>query len=726
MTTSDENGKDGFSIRSQFSVAGAPQSPPAPAAGRASQKPFAPPRKAAAANLPPVRKAISPENMLKSIDWAKVLRGSLRRAWLAVLVIAVFAVLGILAGLKLRHVKYEAYASLLYRPERQRQILASTGSSFAMRALSRITAISLIRRSSNMDTIAKHLGLTLTPNDLKWMIQTKAEKNSEIVMLLLGSAPSLEVAVRVVNEAARVAIEDNAAFYRTQALQAVEAFRKQALLAKKDMDELTERVASFQTTNHLIQADADAKAFLDSVASVSERASAARITYQSQLIRIENFTHTLTNMPNEVVRESYEDSPIKRRISNSEVALMEARTKYGPDNPHVRELEDEIKEMRRMVTDKTYDQNREQVFEPNPVKQQFETDLLRMRAELTVMEDNVKLLEAEKAQIEQRFAHLPKQQLELAELLQRRVAAAEMYQAFQKTAENASFAADLDLADFEMLEPARTATAHRSPLALLAPILAIVFGLVIGSLLCVGLEFIDPKWRTARQLELAYAAPILGAVSRADLSEDGGYAHFLPICRALYERWSQRPAGPGKGILCIVSAVSGEGKSSLAYHAARYWQALGIRTAYLDFDSTPNPCLASDDIRCGLERYLRGSADWADIQTVRSGVACFKVRERTPDLLELLSTPAMARLWDTLTTQFTFVVVEAPGANEDASSGFLASLGDEVVFVIGSPVVDKSAVNTALDTLDRSGGRPSGLVLNLTAAREARNGSAGG
>lgn len=726
MTRSNENGREGFSVRDQFSAAGAPSAPAGSAADGAPRKPFMPPRKASAPHLPPIRIPISPENMLKSVDWSKILRGSLRRAWLAVLITSVCATLGVLAGLKLRHVKYESHASLLYRPDRQRQILSASGSTFAMRALSRNTAISLIRRASNMETIVKRLKLPLSTDDLKWMLQTKSEKNSEIVMLLLTAAPSREQSVRIVNEAARVAIEDNAEFYRMQALQAVEAFRRQGLQAKKDMDDLTERVAAFQTTNRLIQADADAKAFLDSVASVSERASAARIAYQSQVIRIENFEHTLTNMPDEVVRESYEDSPIKRRISNSEVALMEARTKYGPDNPRVRVLEDEIKEMRRMVTDKTYDQNREQVFEANPIKQQFKTELLRMQAELTVLDDNVKHLEAEKAQIEQRFTHLPKQQLELAELQQRRQAAAEMYQALQKTAENAAFAAALDLADFEMLEPARTGEAHRSPLALVAPIAATFLGLVGGVLLCVGLEFLDPKWRTARQLALAYSAPVVGAVPRARHPDPDSYARFLPLCRALYERWSQRPAGSRNGVLCIVSSVAGEGKSSVASHAARYWQALGIRTAYVDFDATPNPLLPSDEIRCGLERYLREDAEWAEIQTVRHGVTCFKVRERTPDLLELLSTPAMARLWDALTTQFSFVVIDAPGANEDPSAGFLASLSDEVVFIIGSPVVDKSTVNAALDTLDRSGARPSGLVLNMADAREAPNGVTGG
>jgi polysaccharide biosynthesis transport protein len=718
MTPPEQNAREGFSLRAQMSAAGATPAPPAPSAARGGQKPFTPPRKASSSGLPPVRVAVTAENMLKSVDWQKILRGSLRRAWLAAIVIGIFAGLGILGGIKLRHVKYDSHSSLLYRPDRQKQILAASGSTFAMRALSRNTAISLIRRASNMDTVAKNLKSPVPADDLKWMIQTKAEKNSEIVVLDLSGAPSKDLAMKLVNEAARVAIEDNAAFYRSQATQAVEAFRRQAQLSKAEMDGLTDQIAAYQTTNHLIQADADAKSFLDSVTAISERTSIARIAYQSQLIRIENFKNTITNMPDEVVRESFEDSPIKRRISNSEVALMEARTKYGPDNPRVRAIEDEIKEMRKMLTDKTYDQNREQVFEANPTKKQFEAELLRMEAELTVLSDTVRQVEAEKAGLERRFAHLPRQQLELAEMQQRRQAAGEMYQALQKTADNAAFAASLDLADFEPLEAARGAEPRRSPLALLAPIGAIIFGLVGGAVLCIAVEFLDSKWRTVRQLELAYSVPVAGAITRADIAEDGGFAQFLPICRALYERWCQRHPASAKGVLCVASSTTGEGKSSIAFHVARYWQALGIRSAYVDFDSTPNPHLAGDDVRCGAERYLRGTAEWADIQAIRHGVTCFKVRERTPDLLELLSTPAMARLWDSLTSQFAFVVIEAPGATGDPSAGFLASLGDEVVFVIGSPVADKPLVNAALDMLDRSGARPTALVLNMAGKAE--------
>ena len=452
----------GFSVRDQFAGKGGLLRPSVPATAVRSGKVSLPSRPPRDPSQPPIRNRITLENAAKSLDWRKILSGVARRAWLIGSVTAGLGALGILGGIHASRTVYECRTSLLYRAERQKQMLSAAGSTFTSKGLSRTTAVSMLRRNRNLEQVRAALHPPLTIDEMRWSIQTKSDKGSDIVLLIFTNAPTKEVALNVLNELSRVALNDNAAFYRSQAEQVAEAFRAQSRSAKKELDRLTETLAAYQASNRLIEPSADAQAFLTSVAVAAEKLSAARIAYESQTTRIANYRQLIAGLPDEVLRESLEDSPLKRRISNTEVALMEARTKYGTDNPRVRTLEEEIKEMRRLMTDKEYNQTRERVFEPNPTKKLFATELLRLEAELTILEQNMKRVEAERAAVEQRFAFLPRQQIEVANMQQQRKATEELYRAMEKTADNAAMAANLDMGDFEVLEPARGAAASRS------------------------------------------------------------------------------------------------------------------------------------------------------------------------------------------------------------------------------------------------------------------------
>ncbi len=713
----------GFSVRDQFAGKDGllhPVTPPRPlqphAVGQHGQHghsplPSRPPRNP---SLPPIRVRVTMENIAKLMDWKKVLRGLLRRAWIIGIVTGGFLTLGIVAGVRSVGMRYDASISLLYRPDRQKQMLAAAGSSFMTKGLSRTTAVSMLCRSRNMEQVQATLHPPLTVSEMLFCIQAQSDKGSDIVRLVFTGASSGVAAVNVLNELGRVAMSDNATFYRSQAEQIADAFHKQASAAQKDLDRLTEALATYQAANHLIEPSADAQAFLTTVATTAEKLSAARIACESQATRIESYRQTIVAMPDEVLRESLEDNPLKRRISNTEVALMEARTKYGTANPRVQSLEDEIKETRRMLTGKTYDQTRERIFEPNPTKTLFQTELLRMEAERNSLQKNVQKLEAERAAVEQRFAFLPRQQIEVSAMQQQRKEAEERYHSMGKTAENAAMAASLDLADFEILEPARNATARLSKKVWLFPAAGLFAGFSLSFMLVLLRELLDPKLRTAHQVELAYTVPCLGMTEHGrELDPESMYFRFLPISRTLYKLNMRNQEALRPRSLAVLSSTSGEGKSSLAFQIAKYWARCGIKTACVDFNAATNPAIKTAEASHGIEEYLRGTTTWDQIVSIQENVACLKLRQPTPEMPELLHSDAMARFWSTLRATYPFVIIETPGIVEDRSGALLAGLADQCIFVIASPLTNRLVANTALDRLDLDGLRPVGIVLNM-------------
>lgn len=702
---------------------------PEPGGGRTAPDPaaaaFAPRRRERQADRPPLRRPPG-ENPLQAIDWTGILRTVWKRRIPIAVGTALALGLGILGSLRINKPKFDARSSLLYRPDRQKQLVSSSGSTFAMRGLARATAVGLLRRGRTIEQVITNLNLSLSVDEVKWMTQTAGEKNSEIVLLHVKSAPTAGIAIGIANELARVAIADNAAFYRSQALDAKRQFDVQADEAQKDLDAATRAMTEFQATNRLMEATADIQAFYDAAAAAAERLSAARIEQRSLSVRIENYRRLIADMPDEVVRESYENSPLKRRISNTEVALMEARTKYGPDNPRVKALEEEILEMRRMVSDQSFDQNREQVFEANPTKKQFEAELLKLEAEQDVARRNVEQLAAELAQVEKRFEHLPRQQLQFAALQQRRAAADEMVRALRRSAENAALAAELDLADFELLEPARGAQSTRSPLVVLLPVLGGLFGFGGSLALVAVVAFADPRWRTRRQLELALQVPVVAEVPRHPaLSTENAYAHLLPLCRRIYERWTVWNAAMPCRSVAILGTVPGEGRSTVVWHAARYFSGMNLRVACVDFDSSPNPWIEVSRAAAGVEACLRGVATWDRARIDAAGVAAFKVASPTPDLFELLRSPAMGRFWDALSTSYDLILIEAPGTPGDPAAAFLAELADRCMVVVGAGRSRREDLFRSLDPVDRNGLSPDMVVLNLVDPRFAESPEAG-
>ncbi len=668
----------------------------------------------------PLRRPVTPENMMKMIDWSHLVRGVWRRAWMIVLFVAIGVLLGLYGRGRMGKPKYDARASILYRADRQKQALSTPGTGVPINGLARATVTSLLRRAGNLEQVITNLNLNMTPEELGWRVQTKSDRNNEILLLHVEAMPTPELAVATANEVVKVGLEDNVNIYRKQALQLAEQFKEQFEAASTEATMAREALIAYQTQHQLLEVNAEAKAFLDSMGAVSERLRTAQIARDSQAVRIANYRRLIEELPAEVIRESFEDNPLKRSIANSEVALMEARTRYGPKNPRVLQMEDSIREMRQTMTGQTFDETRERVYVRNPAKQELEMEMLRFEAEQQVLNLAVTQIEKQAVELKDKYKHLPVRQLELAAFHQAQTAAEALVHDLGKSMADARRTAEIDLGDFEMLEPARTATASQGKLVVLLPILAVVFSTVAGLGLCLLLALVDPRLKAAGQIERLYSVPCLGTVP---VSQDAAAvsAAFLPVCRTLYQRISGLPATDGARVFSVLSACLGDGKSVLAFQAARYWSALGIKTAYLDFDSSPNPWLHPVKDQAGIEDYLAGRAAWEDILFMQEDIACFKLKRDTGNLPERMHGKIMRRFMETLRAQYGCVILEVPAwLAEETSARMLAQMTDLSVWIAATTLSTRPVLNQACESLDRAEIRPIGIILNRVSKLDER------
>ena len=665
----------------------------------------------------PLRKRISVENFLVSLDYVNLLLSLYRRKWIILLGLLVSLAVGFGIGYLLRGTSYSAEALLLYKQNETRGVKPGADSSFTLTSLEMGTILQMIDFTEHLREVVELLGLELSPGQLSSRVDVIADKRSELVMLKATGCRSQDRAVRIVNTLADVAVRNNSEFYNTQVRDLHQQFSARAIEAKRSLEALNEKIVQFQLKNNVLEMKEEHRVYLDRLAATAERLSNAQLERDALRIRIENYRDLLEQMPEEVVRESYEENPLKAQIAHLEVALVEARSEYGPENPKIKLLERRLRETRRTASSADFAEHREKVYGPNKTRKEFEVDLMKLEAQQEEKKQQVAELQQELADLRDEFGEIPVQQRRLSELLGQQQVAEDFYLALKRSAEDAAVALQLDLADLEIMERATKATPHVNTASALFPPAAMILGLFGSVILCLLLELLDTRFHTARQIELFYNLPCIATLGQLDsLDSPVGQESRLNLARTVSEKLPILAKGESLHSLGMVSALSGEGKSTLAFDLACYYARLKLKTAYVDFNAGDNPALQylarMEATPEGLDAYLRGDTSYENVTGLVKDVTVLGVHEEVADLLELTRTPQMLRLWETVCQDHDLTIVSLPPVIENAAGVALAGFPDHLGVVVEAGVTEKAVVDAMLDRLELQGLRPLGVILN--------------
>lgn len=188
--------------------------------------------------------------------------------------------------------------------------------------------------------------------------------------------------------------------------------------------------------------------------------------------------------------------------------------------------------------------------------------------------------------------------------------------------------------------------------------------------------------------------------------------------RGLCTRIVHADAGSPVKVIMITSPGAGEGKSvtasNLALTMAREYQ----RPTCLIDANLRSPRLQTMfglDDGPGLVDVLAGRAtlDQALTRVEPAGVTVLPAGSGREHPAELLGTPMMRRVIDSLRAQFDRIVIDTPGVLGGVDLGMLGPLADRIVLVVRADVTAKAAIADAMSALDSS--RLLGVVLNEVA-----------
>jgi non-specific protein-tyrosine kinase len=238
----------------------------------------------------------------------------------------------------------------------------------------------------------------------------------------------------------------------------------------------------------------------------------------------------------------------------------------------------------------------------------------------------------------------------------------------------------------------------------------------------------DKRLHSSDRVEALFGLPTMARVPRMALGDgrEGRKTELVALRDTLSLaaesfrnlRTSVPVAGKGEGAdaLVVTSPSTREGKSLTAANLAVTLAQQGRPTLLLDadmrrpvqhtqFDAPRAPglsdCLLADEL---IESAIR--------PTMLESLFVLPSGSQPPNPAELLDSPQMDRLLETLRTRYGAVIIDSPPVLAVTDSAVLAPKTDGVILVVRAERTDKDAIALAIQQLRQVGAEILGIVVN--------------
>lgn len=574
------------------------------------------------------------------------------------------------------------------------------------------------------------IGGPLAPDQVPdWLVH---EVSSRIVAGRMGESYliSISYASKSPQNAARMAD----AIAENYVLQQIEAKTDAARHATAWLDErietLKERVSraeravdEFKTANNLIDSEGQP---LDErqVARQMEQLVLARATTAEAQAKYERMRE-LAETPDGVdtvgeILNAHTIGLLKNQLGEASRRAAELSSKYGSMHPSMIKAMAEVRDVKAqlMAEVQRFVANQMNEFE---VAKQREAD-----AEATL------------ARLKAVIGNSGSAMVKLRELEREAKASRDIYETFLKRAQETSQQQDLQLPDSRVIDRAAIPGVPYSPKRPLILAAGILGGFGLGLMLAFLLELMSPSFVRSEQIESSLKIRHLATVPRVD--DAGGdpvddvlrtmrhiliepRSQFAECIRAIRVAVERGRRHEGTQVVLVASALPGEGKSVIASNLALHYALSGVRTVLVDCDLR----------LAGLTQELLPGARSGVLETImrRQPVRQALVKEHRTGLsflpamgaegaavsaAELIASPPMAAMLDTLRREFDMIVLDCPPVMPVVDASLLADLADQVVFVMKWNSTARALTRRAIGKLSSNVHKLTGVVVNQVGA----------
>lgn len=665
----------------------------------------------------PIFKTSSGDEITSLYDTRKLFLGIQRHL---ILILLCSLVCAALAGYFTYHqiTNYKADAVVLYKEDLPKTLPGG----ITLNNPTLITAVDLITLDANYQAVIGQLGLKLNYRQLEKMISVPRPYNNSHLVHIIAKSNNSNLAVDIANALAKIAVKRSQDFYSQQLQAELNNFKSQLNDINQRLTLELKDIEDFKKEHQYFEMTADYASLIQQLLEAQGKLQGANVRFNSLYVEYENLKRAVANLPEQFESNgSYLDGQGTYQ-SNIEILkrnLSEARAKYSDENPKVKVLEDQLKDiLKTKKSSEDPESSPQPSYVRNISKQQLNLELIRMESKVRSAQKTKEDMAISLAKMEKKLDTLPAEQMKFAKLLRSKQISEEQVDFLNKSIKTIQLMLNVPTGSFEMYQLAEKAKPLSDSLMVKGlPFIGLIFGGLMGLFFAVFLEMRDRKYRTLKEIEMAVNAPALMLIPEFSFfTKKNSRDKTLYFIRSLAERLERLayklPRKESSECLSVsfTSSIQWEGKSCIAYNLAAYYHQIGKKVLLLEMDAAYNPFVEKITTK-PLESYLENKASLEEI-IFKEPMDRIMVGQNGLFMKELVKSKKMIQLIDQMKKDYEVIIMDTPGVIETDYTVNLVAMTDLRVFVIGSSIADKKIVNESLRDLFHSGVNPSGIILN--------------
>jgi len=276
--------------------------------------------------------------------------------------------------------------------------------------------------------------------------------------------------------------------------------------------------------------------------------------------------------------------------------------------------------------------------------------------------------------------------------------------------------------NISVIDPADAPIRPRSPILWQNLLIAALLGLVVGSALAIGVDYLDDTFKSPEDVERELSLSVLGIIPRpqvgVSIEEElsNNRSGMLEAYRSLRTGLQFSTSNGLPRTMLITSSKPSEGKTTSTINLTRSLAQIGLNVLLIDCDlrnaSVHRRLAVSNEL--GLSNYLSGAKSPEEVvqTTDVKGLVVMTSGPLPPNPAELLSGPKFPSLLALAAESFDVVILDGPPIMGLADAPLLSSVAQATLLVIAANETRRSMARVALRRLRNSHANVVGALLN--------------
>jgi capsular exopolysaccharide synthesis family protein len=607
-----------------------------------------------------------------------------------------------------------------------------------------ISSPPLLEKVINELQLKNQEGEILTVEELIEKLTLKIIGGTDVLQISYQSDDPKE-AVAVVNALMKVYVNNDILTSRDEA-QATRKFMEKQLPNTQDAVERAEAaLRKFREKNNIVDLAEETKTSVGIIANLDNelnavKAQLADVTAQKNESRQKLGLNAQQAIAVTTLSQSPAVQGIITQLQDIERQLANERSRFTDDNPVIVGLEAKkasLNNLLQLQIAQTVGLGQKMQFSPKllqlgEVRQNLIQNFLQLELQSVGLNQKLNSLFNSRSVYEQRMKILP-QLTQNQRQLERNVEVAEStYQTLLKKVQELQVAENQNTANARIIAQASIPKKPVASKKMLVLVIGAMFGLFLSTSTILLLEMRDKSLKTLDEVREAFGYTLLGLIpllaNKTHSHKREGEYHVPKISvrdtpdsltseiyRMIQANLKFLSSDKVLKTIVVTSAVAKEGKSTVSANLAAAIAQLGRRVLLIDADMrvSSQHHIWQLSNAAGLSDVLVGQSDFNfalkkgmdNLDVLTAGV-------RPPNSLALLDSKRMASLVEYCSSQYDFVIIDAPPLLLAADALTLSQMSDGIVLVSRPGVIDSSHAVATRELLERSGHNVLGLVVN--------------